>query len=1385
MASLHNHIVSKVSWETSFCDAHEAVALQNQISNWARTKLGNEMKSVLDDICPDDQVWTIDSLELDLGTIEYARLPEELSQKFSKALSDQLQGLMLSHTGGKNRIHSSSPSQSYFSIIEHFLTKGYMPWWHKQESGHAGDIMTMLLKEHQLAIADKIRQVGQAAQVRRRLTQQFGDDILRKILKSLELYNHQPIFDAIESICTLQKRKKWMLSSDINFRKEAWFWVFNYLLTERKTLFSKTSLMQSMLTQMASKFNLIYADLVRQINTSVESENMNGLIAPELTRVISVLTQEVNPNKQQVDRVEVSHENPWSDLSFFFDTDSSNSKNASIPYVREILTAFSTKEKVKLRKWLLKLNKSTPRWNLLLNLLDEPTYAAVVYALCSVQSGLLVAHSNLIADLLQKHKVVTGQKLIWGISLKYAIKSTGDTPPNNTTEYILKEISKVKKTPLDQLLGHAQRSPIWSQPKSKQSLLLFQELKTIQGQLSETLDTRVLDTRIRGLLNQVRKVNYRLSDAPSAYEQLNNWIVSNTGQVYSILKNYFEKEEFPELFLHHLDIHSTESLIKAIGEGYFSIIQEFDRQINKWCSQKENHSTSYSPTKQALKILLDSPKASKKEVMVTLIQGFSQSLTAHDLASFKACIEETLSTCKDTNLTFSADEMSRLDNILASQKEEGFLIKTHVLIASQGSNQISVGNFLLANFDDDEFTSARISEPEDLELILNFFIPKGIKMKRKVVRKVIGQLDLQTNTLAKEGITQTLNDLFWKSALTYKEHWGNQEALQKSVEKAAAFYFHQDPNPIRTNREDASDSIKLKNGNTISTSQLKSVVSMGIKQCALKVEYEKDVFSLEECLNQLIAIDLQALTSILSQINPNDNSIQTLKKTIDFGDFALYLQSESRYCQSMEAIRSLFLIVNQQAPEEVKATFLVHFWKEAWELISNGSLDRKPYFKLVRSAILEIHESGDREPLAIMKDIQSSSIPVNSILREALIATSEVFELLPADETSESKSKNLVKCEDKNLIEALCESIFRHQEVPAWYRSENHITLTDTLIDLFRYHPVSVLKQLKSTSSVEQKVTWLASLLSMRTVVNALSSTEPNQHGRLQTVSKMHDVFGSIPLTGSPSQVQEILIKKVLTVWRSNNWELLSSDNIWNELIWEVCVKNGHDPERFKTTIEDSLARFPSELQLSFRQLNRRKGEMDPQKSGDQKLNQTKDQNQLENMPLIKEEIMVQNAGQVILSTYIKMLFERLELTVGDQFRNETCQQEAAHYLQYVVTGWSKTEESHLTLNKVLCGLHPHVPIIDGIHISDENKQLIDGLIQAAIGHWPEIGTSSIEGFRGNWLVRDGMLSEDDERWNLVVEKRAYDLLLNQSPFSFSIIKYPWMDKPLHVNWPF
>ena len=134
------------------------------------------------------------------------------------------------------------------------------------------------------------------------------------------------------------------------------------------------------------------------------------------------------------------------------------------------------------------------------------------------------------------------------------------------------------------------------------------------------------------------------------------------------------------------------------------------------------------------------------------------------------------------------------------------------------------------------------------------------------------------------------------------------------------------------------------------------------------------------------------------------------------------------------------------------------------------------------------------------------------------------------------------------------------------------------------------------------------------------------------------------------------------------------------------------------------------------------------------------------------QPLPITNAGLIILNPYFQMLFDRLALTNNNHFLSQDKQKQAIQILQFVATGTNQSKEYLLPLNKILCGVEPSTPTGNEISISQEDKELVDGMIQAAIAHWPAIGESSVDGFRGNWLVRDGLLAEQEDKWELTVE---------------------------------
>ena len=92
-------------------------------------------------------------------------------------------------------------------------------------------------------------------------------------------------------------------------------------------------------------------------------------------------------------------------------------------------------------------------------------------------------------------------------------------------------------------------------------------------------------------------------------------------------------------------------------------------------------------------------------------------------------------------------------------------------------------------------------------------------------------------------------------------------------------------------------------------------------------------------------------------------------------------------------------------------------------------------------------------------------------------------------------------------------------------------------------------------------------------------------------------------------------------------------------------------------------------------------------------------------------------------------------------------------------------------------------PIPFEIKLTDREREVSEQMLNGLLQNWPRLKNSSIDALREGFLVRDGRLIETDEVWQLKVEDKTLDILMDAMPWSFGIIKLPWMDKRMMVEW--
>lgn len=165
------------------------------------------------------------------------------------------------------------------------------------------------------------------------------------------------------------------------------------------------------------------------------------------------------------------------------------------------------------------------------------------------------------------------------------------------------------------------------------------------------------------------------------------------------------------------------------------------------------------------------------------------------------------------------------------------------------------------------------------------------------------------------------------------------------------------------------------------------------------------------------------------------------------------------------------------------------------------------------------------------------------------------------------------------------------------------------------------------------------------------------------------------------------------------------------------------------------------------------------------------------------EEIYVENAGLVLAHPFLPIYFEKLNLLKDRKFRNEAARRRAVRLLHFLAVGDVEMQEYELALPKLMCELPLNIPIDLSDKLSDEEKEEGIAMLEALISHWGALKSTSPDGLREGFLRREGKLAYSDSGWELSVEQKAMDILLDRLPWGIHIIKLPWMKNMLKVHW--
>ena len=166
--------------------------------------------------------------------------------------------------------------------------------------------------------------------------------------------------------------------------------------------------------------------------------------------------------------------------------------------------------------------------------------------------------------------------------------------------------------------------------------------------------------------------------------------------------------------------------------------------------------------------------------------------------------------------------------------------------------------------------------------------------------------------------------------------------------------------------------------------------------------------------------------------------------------------------------------------------------------------------------------------------------------------------------------------------------------------------------------------------------------------------------------------------------------------------------------------------------------------------------------------------------------IPVTNAGLCLFAPWIIRLFGMLELLSEDRkdLKDMDARIRAIFILQRLVTAEQREyKESDLAFNRLLVACPFNVPIPKNLELTDKEIETVESMLAGVKANWPKMVNTSVGGFQRSFIERDGRLEQQEGKWVLTVENKAYDILLDSLPWSYKMIRLPWLKKPISVSW--
>lgn len=1349
-----SHLISQCAWQTTY-DQEAVRDLQDFISHWSNTLLMDLLDQCFNTLCPSTQIWRINSLDLDLGDILYEDLPHELPKRLRDRLHRAMEKMLATervsigfNDSGNLRIMDYAQSMQEF--VKWFLQNGTAPWWFSGKET-ALQILDRQLEHAPTTTIDIIRHLGQSESVRQRLVWQLGEVRIRCIVQLLEPWQGDFICAFADNLFVLQEKQELFPSSASSFRDLVWLTILKHILVDRGTLFNTAAFVRANLWQVAQAYQIDYHSLLDQMFQAVSKLEPQGLIPLSFFSAIkTIYLQDRITQLNPILDSKVPPQDLWFSWQKMLHYGLKHQKVGSDTLaIDELFTRLAHQDADRMATLLLLEGHSLKVRQGLIKHFSFNELALLVQVLEPEEHPFILAHVQ--QTQMQIKTQGWNTETVWQVLLAYLFASrSSQFNRRQLVHKTLLELCKLHGFELAIFLDLLILTLQTEHPNHQHFELLgiFKELRREEDRKKPRVDPEKIYRQAALHYLKTGKVAAQSVAGEQQAQLILERMRSNLGN------------QSLRSLLGSAELHTTSNellslrLLKLVGAADLSLlINLLEPEAADFCVSLIESFLFWQ--KRAGLPALDGVDVAHQvpALLIQSLPGFYSSRqgsgSSFDLAVFwrgfvallkqKAGVNipafyQQIDECliqdgywHSADATFSPSRSISVGSVQYLSDVLLQLIQPN--IAGFSPLSASIPKLMPGHSSPAHVSSVVLDKQLTTEQLFSALKHRLISNSTDSTDDLPSALDqvpvsILWRQLEREGMDVISN---WLELQPEKYQLLKALSTKRDIQPIGDWLSEQLPDELKPAEET-------------------------IKHCAAflqKTGYWQGAGAvLEKHLSGIfwmVSFDGRACHRSASELLARVLGSACLSLNIRLPDFIARIKNQQQLVQKT-------------------------VWQGAYKLLKNGISQQS-----------QTQRPNDPRP-----NNKSPNLKVGAI--DAKKSKAGII--------TDFKQDYLAEYLHHPRFVAIARCLLQQGRPPAWLSSAQPIDLSRLLFDVFTLRP-QLLKPLLADLQQQHGVMFrLLNIVPFAWLVDAMELVDTAKHSDVQLLEQFHRALQKIDIPHSNAkQRSAILFQQVLNHWLNDDWAALAPEKLVSHFLYQLMRQEGINNAVVQTAFASLLNALPDSLRIAISKVI---GNLDAPLS--KKLSKTNGLNKADGSTtktklaeailstqsslLSTTPLRITNAGLVILQGFIPMFFSRLGLIENNQFLTPDVQRRAVHYLQFLVTGCTETAEQHLILNKLLCGLAVHEPVQIGIEISLDEEGLCHSLIHSVINYWEAVGSSSVDGFRGDWLVRDSSLTDAKDHWDLVVDRRAYDVLLARAPFSYSVIKLPWMEKAIYVTWP-